>query len=84
MHHFAGKCSSEIDTFCKDVTPGEGRIAKCLGDQFQEEMQDKYTGARVSEACHVEVDDFKQDRSSNINKDLPLGRPCICFCLSHL
>ncbi|KAK9867536.1 hypothetical protein WJX84_008718 [Apatococcus fuscideae] len=71
-----GKCSSEIDAFCKDVTPGEGRLSKCLTDQFQEEMQDKYTGPRVSEACHNEVDGFKEDRASNINKDLPLARSC--------
>lgn len=77
----AGKCASEIDAFCKDVTPGEGRLSKCLTDQFQEEMQDKYTGPRVSEACHNEVDAFKQDRASNINKDLPLGGSLSCSSL---
>lgn len=26
----ANGCKSEIDTYCKDVTPGEGRILACL------------------------------------------------------
>ena len=43
-------CRSEMDKFCKDVTPGEGRILKCL----QEHDTD------LSEACRAYVNTASQ------------------------
>jgi hypothetical protein len=31
-----GACSSDIDSFCVDVTPGAGRIADCLSGQIKD------------------------------------------------
>uniref|UniRef100_A0A7R9V0N1 Golgi apparatus protein 1 n=1 Tax=Chlamydomonas euryale TaxID=1486919 RepID=A0A7R9V0N1_9CHLO len=72
----AGPCKADIKAFCSDVTPGEGRLSECLVER-QREMRDGNTpGRKVTQKCIDDIVAFKIDRSSNINKDVPLARAC--------
>ena len=73
----AGACNVEVDQFCYEVQPGEGRLAKCLDDQLVEEGKNAYKGAKVTDGCKAELDKFKIERASNINKDVPLAEACL-------
>lgn len=72
-----GACSADIDSFCVDITPGGGRISDCLTGQIKqaEKMKDA-AGEGLSDDCLDELAEFKADRSTNINKDLPLATAC--------
>ncbi len=72
----AGECQDELDKWCAAVKPGEGRLAKCLGDELTVEGQAGGKGARMSEGCKKELTSFKIQRSTNINMDLPLAKAC--------
>jgi|UniRef100_A0A7S1X9L8 Golgi apparatus protein 1 len=71
-----GSCATDIDAFCVDITPGGGRIADCLTGQLREEDNGGGEGAALSDDCKDELAEFKADRSTNINKDLPLATSC--------
>ena len=71
-----GPCQDELDKWCAAVKPGEGRLAKCLGDELLVEGQAGHKGARISAACEQELTSFKIQRSTNINMDLPLAKAC--------
>lgn len=58
------------------MKPGEGRLAKCLGDELNVEGQAGSKGAKMSEGCKKELISFKIQRSTNINMDLPLAKAC--------
>ena len=58
------------------MKPGEGRLAKCLGDELAVEGQAGHKGVKVSEGCKKELMSFKIQRSTNINMDLPLAKAC--------
>lgn len=40
----AGDCAGDIDNFCMDVKPGEGRISACLTKQLEEENKGNVEG----------------------------------------
>lgn len=42
-----GACEADSINFCKDVVPGEGRLAECLTKQQQEEDNGNVDGARA-------------------------------------
>ncbi|CAL5218414.1 g90 [Coccomyxa viridis] len=71
-----GECQDELDKWCAAVKPGEGRLAKCLGDELTVEGQAGSKGAKMSEGCKKELTSFKIQRSTNINMDLPLAKAC--------
>ena len=73
---WAGECQDELDKWCAAVKPGEGRLAKCLGDELTVEGQAGSKGAKMSEGCKKELTSFKIQRSTNINMDLPLAKAC--------
>ncbi len=75
-HTITGACGSDINVFCVDVQPGASRLEDCLTQQIAEESKEGYTGNKVSAKCVKELDDFKIDRATNINKNVPL-----CMCL---
>ena len=52
-------CTVDIDVFCTDITPGEGRLAKCLKEQLAEERLGNSQGRSVSEACKFELKSFE-------------------------
>jgi len=72
----AGSCQDELDKWCAAVKPGEGRLAKCLGDELAVEGQAGHKGVKISEGCKKELMSFKIQRSTNINMDLPLAKAC--------
>jgi hypothetical protein len=43
-------CAKDIDKFCKDVRPGEGRIIRCLREHAQE----------ISSGCSEKIESAKQ------------------------
>jgi hypothetical protein len=44
-------CKAELETYCKDVTPGEGRLAACL----------KKNEKALSDRCQQAMKDLKRD-----------------------
>ena len=64
-------CTVDIDVFCSDVTPGKGRLAKCLQEQVNEEKVGNSEGRSVSESCKYELKSFQYDRATNINVSIP-------------
>ncbi|HLE01221.1 MAG TPA: cysteine rich repeat-containing protein [Bdellovibrionota bacterium] len=44
-----GPCSSDLKQYCKDVTPGQGRIAACL----------KANGDKLSGGCRLHLEAMK-------------------------
>jgi len=72
-----GACAADIDSFCVDITPGGSRISDCLTGQIKESEKNKDgMGDGLSDDCLDELAEFKADRSTNINKDLPLATAC--------
>ena len=69
-------CSIDIDVFCTNVQPGEGRIAKCLSQQLEEETLGNAQGRTVSDGCKLELRGFKISRSQNINLNVPYASAC--------
>mmetsp|Transcript_18814 Transcript_18814/g.52452 ORF Transcript_18814/g.52452 Transcript_18814/m.52452 type:complete len:892 (-) Transcript_18814:83-2758(-) len=70
-----GACSADVDTFCPDITPGAGRIAECLMGTIKG-SKSGVGKPEVSQDCVEELDQFKMDRATNINKDLSLATAC--------
>ena len=62
-------CKADIEKFCKDVQPSEGRIVKCLREHEAElsaecktkgeELKDRTEGFK--EACQADLDKFCKD-----------------------
>jgi Golgi apparatus protein 1 len=51
-------------------------VADCLSDQIAEQdTASEKSGEVVSDQCREEVFSFKIERSTNINKNIPLGEP---------
>lgn len=81
-------CQSEISTFCKDVTPGEGRILDCLS-AHQDKLSNRCTygvadGAlqlqRLALALKYVVAECKADADKHC-ADIPVGDGRIAECL---
>ena len=68
----AGACKAEVDQYCFEVKPGEGRLAKCLQEQLVEQQKSENTDTKVTEACKTELDDFLIDRSGGDILDVSL------------
>jgi hypothetical protein len=59
-----GPCDADYQKFCASITPGGGRIAKCMKDHENDlsnacknrmiEAKERYQG--IQEACHDDVD----------------------------
>lgn len=72
-----GACSAEFDALCTaEILPGEGRFAECLTRKLIEQENGNMAGAVVSDQCALELAAFKQDRATNINKDISLAKQC--------
>lgn len=76
-------CTVDIDVFCSDVTPGKGRLAKCLQEQVNEEKVGNSEGRSVSESCKYELKSFQYDRATNINLNIPYAQACKADIAEH-
>lgn len=76
-------CTVDIDVFCTDITPGEGRLAKCLKEQLAEERLGNSQGRSVSEACKFELKSFEYLRATNINLNIPYAKACASDIAEH-
>lgn len=87
---FTEGCQQELTTFCKDVTPGDGRILACLYA-----FQDKLT-SRCEHALYDSVGQLKktltdltyavnecQDDLQNICADVEPGQGRVLDCLEN-
>lgn len=83
-------CESDLNTYCKDVTAGEGRIAACLDsheDQLSADCKGEWvsTKARVSERVDKAEVAFRKSCGKDVQKfcaDVPSGRGRILECLA--
>jgi hypothetical protein len=81
-------CQKEIDTFCKDVTPGEGRILQCLSaheDKLSPRCNYSLADAslqveRVALAIKYAASQCKADLEKHCS-DIPVGDGRIAQCL---
>lgn len=72
-----GACAAEFDTLCAGTAaPGEGRFAECLTQNLRQQESGNFGGSLVSDQCKEELASFKQDRATNINKDISLAKAC--------
>ena len=71
-----GACARDTDFLCRDLPPGEGRLATCIRTHIQNEEQGNVAGRAVTDECKAEVDAFFADRATNVNKDLALASAC--------
>jgi len=71
-------CNEDVDRFCPDVKPGEGRLAECLTNQLSDEENGKTAdnGGKLSDVCKEEIRAFKAERATNINLNLALAGSC--------
>lgn len=71
-----GACKDFIAKYCRKVHAGQGRLAACLTNQARAAEEDASTTDPLSAACQAELDAFKQDASTNINKNVQLALRC--------
>lgn len=68
-----GACEQEVNALCSSVKLGDGRLATCIREAAFEEHG---SAAAISQACMDDILQYKIDRNSNINRNLPLARAC--------
>jgi hypothetical protein len=76
-----GACKSDLEKFCKDVQPGQGRIVQCI----------KQYEAEFSPACKKQIDVDKEKAKEFVNsckpdaekfcKDIKPGQGRLISCL---
>lgn len=67
--HRTGPCKADFEKFCKDVKPGEGRVAKCmkahekeLSPACRDKIEaDKEKAQEFKKACGLDADKFCKD-----------------------
>jgi hypothetical protein len=79
-----GACKADIETFCKGIKPGDGRLMACIksnNDRISQECKDNIAMVREKtkefvQACKTDVNKFC--------KEIPRGKGRIASCLkSH-
>jgi len=83
------QCRDDINKHCKDITPGDGRIAACLDskeDQLSSECNTAWTNTKTQVANRVEKAEisFRKNCSKDVQKfcsNVPSGRGRLLDCL---
>jgi hypothetical protein len=89
------KCSAELETFCKDVTPGKGRVLACLyaysdklSEPCAEVVQDTYDDLKLISAASSHLQNECGKDLDKFCKDVAPGQGRLLNCLekneSHL
>ena len=68
----AGACKADLVSICPSIEPGAARLAACLAQQDLAVALDDSLPP-LSKACQAELDAFRQDAASNVNKNVPIG-----------
>jgi len=81
-------CKKDLQSFCKDVTPGEGRIAACLyaySDKLSSQcVQTLYENPDALEEASQAVNNLLKECGEDITQfcgDVPTGKGLILPCL---
>jgi hypothetical protein len=53
LDHVAQACRADIDKYCANVTPGEGRLLNCAA-AYRDQLSDQCTGAIIDAAMIIE------------------------------
>ena len=84
----AGNCKVELDTYCKDVTPGGGRILACLhaysdklSDACRETIMDATGQIKALAAALSYVKEECAEDLQQFCKDVPAGEGRVMNCL---
>ena len=62
----AEACRQDVDIHCSEVTPGDGKVHKCLVDHEDQ----------LSAACRAETNHLSMTASTNVDLSPSLGRAC--------
>ncbi|HEY8925769.1 MAG TPA: hypothetical protein VIU64_15385 [Polyangia bacterium] len=86
MHGMQKQCAADAARLCKDVQPGHGRVAVCLGEH----------SAELAPGCKQHIDmvmahmnekmDMHADCAADVQKlcsDVPAGQGRVAFCLGE-
>eukprot|EP00798_Chlamydomonas_sp_ICE-L_P023599 gene23599-9127_t len=69
-------CQDDIASYCNDTKPGEGALSDCLSDIITESESEGESQLSVTDSCREAVYQFKIERDSNINHNVPLAKAC--------
>lgn len=58
LENVKSACKSDMEKFCKEVTPGDGRLASCLDSH----------GDKLSETCSTSYSNFQESISKRLDK----------------
>ena len=62
----------DLASICPSTEPGAGRLAACLAQHGLAVALDDSLPP-LGKACQAELDAFRQDAASNVNKNVPIG-----------
>jgi hypothetical protein len=84
----ADKCGVELQTFCKDVTPGEGRILACLyaysdqsSDHCKDVVREAFEHLKLMSAVSSHIKTECGDDLERFCKDVEPGEGRLLGCL---
>jgi hypothetical protein len=85
------KCKSDLDKYCKNVNPGEGRIAACLDskeDQLSPECKATWTGTKAQVSKRIDKAEiaFRKSCNNDLQKfcsNTASGRGRLLDCLNN-
>ena len=84
----AANCKPELETFCKDVTPGKGRMLACLyaysdqaSHQCRETVRDAYEELKLLSAVSSHLKNECGDDLENFCSDVSPGQGRLMRCL---
>lgn len=85
----AGSCKVELDTYCKDVTPGKGRVLACLyaysdklSDPCRHAVLDAAEQAKLMKAALAFLKSQCGEDVNRICKDIAPGQGRLLNCLA--
>jgi len=78
-----GPCKADIEKFCKDVKPGEGRIMKCLKEHDAELSEACKNRGEKMKAAMEKAQDACQADIETFCKDVKPGQGRIMKCLKE-